>query len=248
MARAEALTAARSPHIELVGEVDGYNLLRANDKAYGLAQALGPVALLGERLGEREMPPGLVIGDSVEEVAARIRAISDADADARTAAARITQLEEESRCLSAASSRHEAALRDTEGRLEQVRIESESALRVSHERTAQLQRRVEDITGELGVAQKRLTAVAADLERASIERRRLLDELDRLRIEHQRIKDDNTRLDQECSQLTGTLASKEDELNEVQRFIDDLMTELVELKATWWYRWMVRRTTTAETS
>jgi hypothetical protein len=243
-ARVEALTASRSPRIELVGEVSGYNVLRANDKTYGLAQSLGPVALLGERLGEREMPPGLVIGDSVEEVVSRIRAISDVAAEARQAGARITQLQEEARNLSEAASRYQAALRDTEGRLEKTRSEAESAQRASNERAAQLEKRVEDVTGELRVSQKRLTAVVADLERAAIERRLLLEDLDRLRIEHQRIKDDNARLGQECALLTGTLASKADELNEVQRFIDDLMTELVEMKATWWYRWIVSRTTT----
>ena len=194
------------------------------------------------------MPPGLVIGDSVEEVAARIRVISDADADGRAAGARITALEAESRCLREAASRYQAALRDTEGRLEQVRIESESAVRAGNERAALFERTAENLAGELRLAQKRLTAVAADLERAAIERRRLLEDLDHLRSEHQRIKDDNTRLEQERTQLTGTLVSKEDELIEVQRFIDDLMTELVELKATWWYRWMVRRPPAPEKS
>jgi predicted O-methyltransferase YrrM len=240
-ARAAALTKARrSPQIELLGEVDGYNLLRVDDKTYGLAQTLGPVALLGERLGEREMPPGLVIGDSVGEVTARIRSLVAREADARAAVVRIAQLEEELRSVSGSAARSEAALRDTEDRL-----------RASAERAALWERRAEDLAGELRIVQKRLTAVAADLERAAMERRRLLEEIDRLRIDHQGLKDENARLDQERSQLTETLASKEDELQskqdelrEMQRFVDEVMAEVVELKDTWWYRWMARRTLT----
>jgi predicted O-methyltransferase YrrM len=92
--RAKALTeAGHQPEVEFVAEVDGYNLLRAGDKVYALAQTLGPVALFRERFGEREMPPDLLIGRSEESVSSQIRALAKRHAAALAQERSLAELE-----------------------------------------------------------------------------------------------------------------------------------------------------------
>src|SRR5262249_53980099 len=49
----------RSPNVELIEGEGEYNLLKAGDRYFAVAKALGPVSLLQERLGERELAPFL---------------------------------------------------------------------------------------------------------------------------------------------------------------------------------------------
>lgn len=51
----------------------GYNLVRAGDRYFAVAQSLGPVDLLQEALGDRELPPLLLLGNSLEELEARLK-------------------------------------------------------------------------------------------------------------------------------------------------------------------------------
>jgi predicted O-methyltransferase YrrM/uncharacterized protein YjiS (DUF1127 family) len=50
----------------------GYNLVQAGDRYFAVAQSLGPVDLLQESLGDRELPPLLLLGNSLQELEARL--------------------------------------------------------------------------------------------------------------------------------------------------------------------------------
>jgi predicted O-methyltransferase YrrM len=56
------------PAIELVDEVGGYNVVKAGERFIAVAKELGPVNVFHERLGERELSPIFLTGDSLEEV------------------------------------------------------------------------------------------------------------------------------------------------------------------------------------
>ena len=55
------------PVPELVSDTAGYNLVRIGEKFLALAKSLGPLNVF-ERFGERELPPFLFTGESLEEV------------------------------------------------------------------------------------------------------------------------------------------------------------------------------------
>jgi predicted O-methyltransferase YrrM len=57
----------RPPSVELIEGEGEYNLLKAGDRYFAVSKALGPVSLLQERLGERELPPVLFVARSLEE-------------------------------------------------------------------------------------------------------------------------------------------------------------------------------------
>jgi sulfotransferase family protein len=52
-------------------ETERYNLVRVGDKFVAVARSLGHVSLLSERIGERDLPPVVFVGDSLEEVRQR---------------------------------------------------------------------------------------------------------------------------------------------------------------------------------
>jgi predicted O-methyltransferase YrrM len=78
------LTALRLPdHLQAASEgcrlVDStatYNLVEAAGRFFAIAKALGPVELFQEYLGDRELPPVLLAGGSVEEVRRKSEGIS----------------------------------------------------------------------------------------------------------------------------------------------------------------------------
>jgi hypothetical protein len=57
-----------APDVELVDEVQAYNVLRAGESFVAVRKDLGPVNLLRERLGERSLAPILFVASSAEEV------------------------------------------------------------------------------------------------------------------------------------------------------------------------------------
>ena len=58
--------------VQLVKAVGAYNIIAAGDRLLALAQSLGPVDLLVERLGERELAPHIVLGNTVAALEQRI--------------------------------------------------------------------------------------------------------------------------------------------------------------------------------
>jgi predicted O-methyltransferase YrrM len=56
------------PVPELVSGTAGYNLVRVGEKFLAVAKSLGPLNVFDERFGERELPPVLFTGESLEEV------------------------------------------------------------------------------------------------------------------------------------------------------------------------------------
>lgn len=68
----EAVNAKRrTPVVALRGEFAGYNLVQVGECYFAMAQSLGPVDLGGERIGEREVYPFILLGESLEEVCAK---------------------------------------------------------------------------------------------------------------------------------------------------------------------------------
>jgi len=57
----------RSPNVELIEGEGEYNVLKVDDRYFAVAKALGPVSLLQERLGERDLPPVLFVARSLSE-------------------------------------------------------------------------------------------------------------------------------------------------------------------------------------
>ena len=64
--RVESLSSRPTP--QLCGEGWGFNFVKMGDGYLSVAKSLGPTNLLIERLGERELPPVLFRGKSLEEV------------------------------------------------------------------------------------------------------------------------------------------------------------------------------------
>ena len=56
------------PDVELIDESGRYNVVRAGERFIAVAKELGPSNLFREQLGERELPPVLFTGESLEEV------------------------------------------------------------------------------------------------------------------------------------------------------------------------------------
>jgi putative sugar O-methyltransferase len=61
-----------APIVELVEEVGRYNIIKAGQSFIAVAKELGPVNLLRERLGERDLPPILFVARSIEEARAMV--------------------------------------------------------------------------------------------------------------------------------------------------------------------------------
>jgi predicted O-methyltransferase YrrM len=59
--------------------VGSYNVLRAGERYFAVSQTLGEVDVLREPLGCRDLPPHLLIGDSLEDVSLRARALTTSD-------------------------------------------------------------------------------------------------------------------------------------------------------------------------
>jgi predicted O-methyltransferase YrrM len=55
------------PNAELIDEIGEYNVIKAGERFIAIAKELGPVNLLRERLGERNLPPILFVAHSIEE-------------------------------------------------------------------------------------------------------------------------------------------------------------------------------------
>jgi hypothetical protein len=71
---AENRRSLRAPQVALVGEIGGYNLVRMDGRLAALAQALGTIDLTRERLGERDIPPMILVGSTLDEIRAKIEA------------------------------------------------------------------------------------------------------------------------------------------------------------------------------
>ena len=56
------------PVPDVLGDTAGYNLLRVGEMFLAVAKSLGPTNILVERLGERELSPVLLMGETLEEV------------------------------------------------------------------------------------------------------------------------------------------------------------------------------------
>ena len=56
----------------MVGETAAYNLVRLGSRYVAVAKAVGEVSLGVDKIGERELDPVLLVGDSVEELRARV--------------------------------------------------------------------------------------------------------------------------------------------------------------------------------
>ncbi len=54
--------------VELVEAFNGYNLVKVGNRFIAALQAIGHVNLIVERLGERDLPPYLLTGDSLENI------------------------------------------------------------------------------------------------------------------------------------------------------------------------------------
>lgn len=63
------------PPIELVGETPEFNLVRSKGRFLAAAKSMGPTALLVERLGQRDLPPLVFVGDSCDEVSEKAKSI-----------------------------------------------------------------------------------------------------------------------------------------------------------------------------
>lgn len=61
-----------SVKIELVESYRGYNLVKIGSRFIAVSQALGNVDLIEERLGERELAPLLLLGDSLTDVKTKL--------------------------------------------------------------------------------------------------------------------------------------------------------------------------------
>jgi len=70
--RAEAHEPAPPPDIDLVDQTRSYNLVRFGSHYVALARSLGTVLLGLERIGERELPPHILRGTTLEELRERI--------------------------------------------------------------------------------------------------------------------------------------------------------------------------------
>ena len=62
------ILAAHDASVRLAGSTDTYNLLQAGGRFFAVAKSLGELDLLHERLGDRELPPLLLTGESLEQV------------------------------------------------------------------------------------------------------------------------------------------------------------------------------------
>ena len=62
------------PVPEVLGNTAVYNLMRVGETFLAVAKSLGPTNIMVERLGERELSPVLLMGETLEEV--RDRAIA----------------------------------------------------------------------------------------------------------------------------------------------------------------------------
>jgi predicted O-methyltransferase YrrM len=61
------LDALGSTEIERVDETRDFNLVRTGHRFFAVAKTLGPTELFVERLGERELPPIIFVGDTLEQ-------------------------------------------------------------------------------------------------------------------------------------------------------------------------------------
>ena len=61
-----------STKIELVESYRGYNLVKIGIRFIAISQALGSVDLIEERLGERELAPLLLLGDSLTDIKTKL--------------------------------------------------------------------------------------------------------------------------------------------------------------------------------
>jgi len=73
--------------VELVQAFNGYNLVKVSSRFIAVLQAIGNVELMVERLGERDLPPFLLTGDSLENIKLLLLNETEADADRQQAAA-----------------------------------------------------------------------------------------------------------------------------------------------------------------
>lgn len=61
--------------IALEAETERFNLVRVGEKFVAVARSLGHISLLSDRIGERDLPPVVLVGDSLEEVRQRARQV-----------------------------------------------------------------------------------------------------------------------------------------------------------------------------
>jgi len=66
--------------IDLIEDFNGYNLFKTRNRFLAVLQTFGHVDLMVERLGERDLPPFLFIGDSLENIKLLLSNRAEADA------------------------------------------------------------------------------------------------------------------------------------------------------------------------
>jgi hypothetical protein len=71
---AESRRSLRPPQIALVGQIEGFNVVKLDGRFAAFAQALGTIDLTRERLGQRDIPPMILVGSTVDEIRRKIEA------------------------------------------------------------------------------------------------------------------------------------------------------------------------------
>ncbi|MBM4262147.1 MAG: hypothetical protein FJ145_12045, partial [Deltaproteobacteria bacterium] len=74
---------------QIVGATDGFNLIQLNDRFFAAAKQLGPINLLVECVGERDLAPIIFIGESLDAVRSKVLAF-----ERKTAVPHIELIEE----------------------------------------------------------------------------------------------------------------------------------------------------------
>jgi predicted O-methyltransferase YrrM len=64
--------AANEPHVELVEETSDYNLVRFDSRYVALARSLGQILVGIEKVGERDLPPYILLSPTLEELRGRV--------------------------------------------------------------------------------------------------------------------------------------------------------------------------------
>jgi len=73
--RVAAFARAQRPAVDVVGSRGAYTIVKAGSRYCAVARSLGPVDLFLERIGERDLPPYILVDDSVAALDRRLAAL-----------------------------------------------------------------------------------------------------------------------------------------------------------------------------
>jgi predicted O-methyltransferase YrrM len=165
----------------LLGEIGHFNIVRSANRFVAVSRALGPVDIFEERLGDRDLEPIVLVGNSLDEVCSKAASAVPFGAAESYLDRRLGELaaliDAESGAASAARAEQDRSLAELATRLDAELTRLRTELLSADATKAEQDRRLSEVTARIDKEVAQLQIQASVAEAGTVEQDRRLGEL-----------------------------------------------------------------------